>query len=243
LVASLILMGLLPILRAEVAPDVEDADQSPYHQALLNYKTGHYDLAHTSIDAAEKARPGDPDTEILKARILTELGDFDGAKKVLESLSGNPALTPALGNTKTLAFGDLMLRQHRFDEATKFYESLLSKQPDDPDLILKIVYSRIGASDLVTAGQYASQLKPLDPKNPYDDHASYYFAKAALAQATGKMEEAEESIQTARTNYGITVTNRYLKTYLEVFAAPAKNPASEPTSSPVTKPAPSGAKP
>ena len=98
-----------------------------------------------------------------------------------------------------------------------------------------MVYSRIGANDLVPAGQYASRLKPLDPKNPYDDHASYYFAKAALAQATGKTQEAQDDIQTARTIYGITVTNRYLKTYLEVFSSSEKGPASNMTPPPLLK--------
>ena len=92
----------------------------------------------------------------------------------------------------------------------------LQAKPNDPDIMLKRIYSRIGATDLVTAEKDASHLKPLDP-----DHASYYFAKAALAQATGKMDAAEEDIQTARTIYGITIANHYLKTYLEVFATTA----------------------
>ena len=52
-------------------------------------------------------------------------------------------------------------------------------------------------------------------------------------------EEAEEDIQTARTIYGITVTNRYLKTYLEVFANPDKDkgPSATTNAAPV-KPKP-----
>jgi len=227
---GLILLGLTTLLRAENAAEVEDSDHSPYHQALLDYKSGHYDDARNAIDDAEKARPGDPATEILKARILTELGDFAGAKKVLEGINGKPGLTPEIRDAQVLAFGDMCLRKRNFDEALKFYESLLSRKPADPDLLLKAVYARIGISDLVMAGKYASQLKPLDP-----DHPSYYFAKAALAQATGKTQEAEDDIQTARTIYGITVTNRYLKTYLEVFASSGKTPGSDMTPPPLIK--------
>jgi tetratricopeptide (TPR) repeat protein len=219
-----VLLGLTSLLRAEDAAD--DQPLTPYQTALLDYKTGHYDDARTAVDAAEKAKPGDPVTEILKARILTELGDFDGARKALEGLNGNPGLTPELGEARGMAFGDMCLREHDFPGAAKFYESLLSQKPGDPDLLLKAVYARIGVSDLVMAGKYASQLKPLD-----SDHPSYYFAKAALAQATGNAQEADDDIQTARTIYGITVTNRYLKTYLEVFASSKKSPASNITPS------------
>jgi tetratricopeptide (TPR) repeat protein len=233
---GLILLDLTPLLRAQDAPDNQPL--TPYQTALLDYKTGKYDEARTAIDAAEKANPGDPATEILKARILTELADYTGAKKVLEGLNGNPSLTSELGEAQRMALGDMCLRAHEFNDAAKVYESLLSQKPGDPDLILKIVYTRVGVSDLLDASKYASQLKPLDP-----DHPSYYFAKAALAQATGKAEEADDNIQTTRTIYGITVTNRYLKTYLEVFASSPKAPASDITPPPLPKSAPSGAKP
>jgi tetratricopeptide (TPR) repeat protein len=230
---GLLLLGLTPLLRAQDAPDNQTL--TPYGTAVLDYKTDRYKDALTAIDEAESEKPGDPATAILKARILTELKDFDGAKKALEGLNGNPALTPELGEARTMAFGDMCLRERRFDEAAKFYESLLSEKPGDPDLILKIVYTRVGASDFVEAQRYASRLTPFDSKNPYDDHASYYFAKAAIAQATGNAQEADDAIQAARTNYGITVTNRYLKTYLEVFAPSAKN--TDITPPPLVKPA------
>jgi tetratricopeptide (TPR) repeat protein len=238
LVLGFFLMGASILARAETAPEVQDSDTSPYHLALTAYKSGHYDAARKAIDAAEIEKPGDFPTEILKSRILSELGDFAGAKTALESLNKNPAVTPELRDEQTLAFGDMNLHKRSFDEAAKFYESLLSRKPNDPDLILKIVYTRVGASDLVAAGQYASKLSPMDPKNPYDTHASYYFAKAALAHATGNSQEEEDEIQSARTIYGITVANHYLKTYLEVFTQPDKTPASQITPPPLIQPAP-----
>jgi tetratricopeptide (TPR) repeat protein len=225
---GLILAALTTVLRAEDAPD--NPPLTPYGAALLDYKTGRYDAARAAINAAEKARPGDLRTEILKARILTELGDYAGARKALEDLNGKPGLTPEISDAQSLAFGDLCLRKRSFDEAAKFYESLLSRKPGDPDLILKVVYTRVGVSDFVDAAKYASQLKPLDP-----DHPCYYFAKAALAQATGKAEEADDAIQTSRTLYGITAANLYLKTYLELFASAEKGPASDMTPPPLIK--------
>ena len=238
-----ILLGFTPILRAQDAHDpvqvqAEAETLTPYQAALFLYKTGRYDEARTQIDAAEKNKPGDLSTEILKARILTELGDFAGGEQVLR-----PLLTPDGPLDVQLALGDLLLRKRSFDRAAKYYSLALQARPDDPDITLKLVYARIGASNLLEAGQYASHLTPLDPKNPYDDHASYYFAKAALAQATGKTQEAEDDIQTARTMYGITVANRYLKTYLEVFASSEKTPASDITPPALLKSAPSGSNP
>lgn len=204
-----------------------------YTQAVLNYKTGNFPAARIAIDDALAANPDNVAIVILKSRILTELGDFDGARKTLESLNDNPHLTPADGDARTLAWGDICMRRRDFDGATKFYESLLARQPDNPDLKLKIVYSRVGANDLVTAAKFASELKPLDPDNP-----AYYFARAALAEATGKSAEADQEIETVRTIYGITVANRYLKTYLQVFAPRHEASVSSRAEPPATKASP-----
>lgn len=207
---------------------VIDNDTSPYHQALLDYKSGHYDTARTAIDAAEKAKPDDLSIELLKARIMTEQRDFAGGEKLLRRL-----LTPGGPLEVQLVLGDLLLHKRDFAAAADTYTQALQNKPGDSDIILKIIYAKVSLSDFVEAGKEASLLKPLDP-----DHPSYYFAKAAIAQATGKAEEADEDIQTVRTIYGITVANRYLKTYLEVFtgnqtpAARAEPPPATATAAP-----------
>jgi tetratricopeptide (TPR) repeat protein len=239
-VLSLLLLGAMLIARAADAPEIEDTDTSPYHVALTAYKSGHYDAARAAIDQAEKAKPGDFPTEILKSRILSEQGDFADGETLLKSLQ---ATVPDADRLELdLAFGDLLLRKRSFDRASKYYAAALQAKPSDPDIALKLIYAKVGSGDLVGAGQDASHLSPLDPKNPYDDHASYYFAKAAIAHATGNSAQEEDNIQTARTIYGITVANHYLKTYLEVFTGPEKNPAADITPAPLIKPAPSGAK-
>jgi tetratricopeptide (TPR) repeat protein len=253
LVVGFILVGCTSLLRAqgvpEVPPDsmspapapdappVEDNDTTPLHLALLDYKRGKFDEARTEIDAAEKANPGDLNTELLKAKILTEQHDFADGEKLLHGL-----LTPAGPVEVQMALGDLLLRKRSFDRAAKYYTLALAAKPNDPDITLKLIYCKIGANDLITAGQYSSHLSPLDPKNPYDTHASYYFAKAALAQATGNSQGAEENIQNARTIYGNTVTDRYLKTFLEVFASQDKTANPDLVPPPLIKPAPSGVK-
>jgi tetratricopeptide (TPR) repeat protein len=228
---TMFLLGLMIVLttalRAEnPSSGIEDNDTSPYHQALLAYKSGHFDTARASIDAAEKSQPGDLSIQVLKARILTEQHDFDAGEKILRRLlapsgSGSPDVQ--------LALGDLLLRKRDFDGAARIYDVALQGRPDDPDIMLKMIYTRISVSDFIAAGKYTSRLKPLDP-----DHPSYYFAKAALAQATGKTAEADQDIETVRTIYGITTANRYLKTYLEVFSPDQSKSASTRAEPPAT---------
>jgi predicted Zn-dependent protease len=189
-----------------------------YSEALQSYKTGNDEQALTAIQAAEQATPNDAPTEILKLRILTELKDFDDAHKTLQTLEARTDLKPVYKDGLVLAAGDLGLRERKFDDATKSYESLLAAKPNDSDLVLRTVYARVGANDLVEAAKYASRLRPLDPVNP-----SYYFAKAALAEATGQSADADQNIETVRTIYGLTVANRYLRLYYELFSSQPKN--------------------
>jgi len=235
-----ILPGLTTLLRAQDAPEVVDNDTSPYHVALVDYKAGKFQEAY---DAMAPFNQGSAPSNlvqfyVLESKVLTELKRYDEGEKLLRGI-----LTPTGPLEVELALGDLLLRKRSFDRAAKYYSLALQAKPDDPDITLKLVYAQIGVGDLVDAGQVASHLTPLDAKNPYDDHASYYFAKAALAQATGNSQGADDAIQTARTVYGMTVTNRYLKTYLEVFASSGKTPASDMTPPPLIKPAPDNSKP
>jgi predicted Zn-dependent protease len=208
-------LALLPVecLHAQDAQATQDAapdtDSSPYHQALLNYKAGNYAAARVAIDEAQTEKPDDLATAVLKGRILTEQHDFADGEALLRRYLG-----PKGPLAVQLALGDLFLRARDFSHATNLYDQALAAKPGDPDITLKFIYARISSGDLVTAGKYASGLKPLDPVNP-----AYYFAKAALANATGDSAAADQDIETVRTIYGSTVANRYLKIYLEVFSA------------------------
>jgi hypothetical protein len=213
----------------QAAGPTVDNDRSPYHLALIAYKAGNYDQAWHALEGTDPTTQSD-DFVILESRVLTELKRYDDAAQVLAPRAGDGA-TPEL----VVAMGDVDLRKRAFDQAAKYYQAAFAKT-HDPDLTLKLVYCALGRADNVYAGQLASQLAPFDPKNPYDDHASYYFAQAALAQATGDSTGAENNIQSARTYYGITVANRYLKNYLQFFSAEDKN--AELTPAPKTNAAP-----
>lgn len=198
---------------ADAGTDVPESAQTPYEKALFNYKSGKYDAAKLLIDAADQDQPGDVPIEMLKVRILVELHDFRGAHQVLNSLYDRSDLTPAYAAALALTTGDLNLRQHRFEEASKAYTTYLQAQPNDPDAKLKLLYARLGVGDLVQAGKLESELKPFDAASP-----AYYFAEAAMTRSGNGTGDEEQDIQQSRTIYGITLTNRYLKTYLEVFA-------------------------
>jgi len=191
-------------------------ESSAYHEALSDYKSGNYAGARVAIDEAETAKPNDLATDVLKAHILVAQRDFADAEVLLRR-----HLSPASPIDVPLALGDLFLHKGDFTEAVKFYEQVLQAKPGDPDVVLKLVYANIGTSDLVVADKYASELKPFDPVNP-----AYYFARAALAQATGKSAEADQDVQTVRTLYGISVADRYLKLYIEMVSSHGKNETS-----------------
>jgi tetratricopeptide (TPR) repeat protein len=227
ILGCILLTSLISPLSAQTAASeaqIPDNDHSPYHVALLDYKAGHFQEALDALNQGGAIPATDERGAILKSRILTELGKYDEGASLLK-----PLLTPTGPLEVQLALADLFLRKRDFNDAAKYYGQALAAKPGDPDLLLMMVYTHIGASDLVTAAKIASTLKPLDQANP-----SYYFARAAIAQSTDKSQEAEDDIETARTMYGITLTNRYLKTYLEVLSAPAQSTLITPTNSPAT---------
>ena len=217
-----------PSTHAGPPPPEVSAPGTPYSEAMVAYKAGSYDKAFAAIEGVDPAAQDD-NFVVLEARILTELKRYDDGEKLLKDriqVEEQKQAKPAVLDELLLALGDLFLHKRAFDRATKFYTAIQKDKPNDPDLALKLIYCHVGENDLRGADQLATKLSPFDPKNPYDDHASYYFARAALAQALGRTQDAEDDIQEARTNYGLTITNRYLKTYLHLFATHAADPKS-----------------
>jgi tetratricopeptide (TPR) repeat protein len=204
------------------APPEVSTPGTPYSEAMVAYKAGDYDKAFAAIEGVDPTMQDD-NFIILEAKILAELKRYDDGEKLLKEriqIREKQQAKPAQTDPLLTDLGDLLLHKRSFDRSAKFYTVVLKDQPNEPDLTLKLIYCRIGENDLRGADQLATTLSPFDPKNPYDDHAAYYFARAALAQSLGRAQDAEDDIQQARTNYGVTVTNRYLKTYLHFFTAP-----------------------
>ncbi len=202
-------------------PPEVSAPGTPYSEAMVAYKAGRYSKAFEALEGVDPATQDD-NFNILESHILSELKRYDDGEKLLKArlqLKEEKQAKPAELDELLTALGDLFLHKRAFDRAAKFYTVVLKDKPNDPDITLKLVYTHIGENDLHAADQLATTLNPFDPKHPYDDHPVYYFARAALAQSLGHVQEAEDDIQQARTNYGVTVTNRYLKTYLHFFSA------------------------
>lgn len=208
-----LLLSVSLLLAAGIHLPAQDLPPDHYHDALLAYKTGDYAAALTAIQAEEQALPGDTGTELLKARILAAQGDFSGGEKALRDLL---KITPTDLEIQE-ALGDLFLKKRDYDQAATIYLQVLQvAKPPQPDVTLKLIYADVGRNNLIEAGPYLNHLEPFSQTAP-----AYYFAKAAISQATGQTEQADENIQTARTLYGVTVTNDYLKMYYDIFS-PAK---------------------
>ena len=235
LVAGLLLLGCTPLLRAQDAAPPEDNDRSPYHLALLDYKVGKFQEALDALEPAGATAPSgqDPKVVILQSRILTELKRYDEG----ESCCGPGSSRPGPLEIQ-IALGDLLLRKRSFDRAAKYYALALQAKQDDPDITLKLIYAKIGISDLVDAGQLASHLMPIDPKNPYDDHASYYSprrpsrrrpAKTRKRRTTSKMPAPTMASRSP------TVTSKPTSRFLPRLRNP---PASDLTPPPLLKNSP-----
>jgi predicted Zn-dependent protease len=211
---ALALTATSPLRAADdEAAAVEDAPTSAYQQALLAYKAGHFDDAKKAIDDAQKDNPNNLAVDVLKARILTDLHDYAGGEELLhQHLTENGPVDVQI------ALGDLYLHKHDFNRAATILDLALHLKPGDPDIELRLVYAKVNTGDTVGAFTLAAKLQPKDPVNP-----AYYFARAAIANASGDSAGADEDIQTVRTIYGITVANFYLKNYLAVFSSSARD--------------------
>lgn len=221
ILAGLLLPSLLPAQNAADTKPVPSATDSQsvteeksspfldsYRAALIAYKNGDYKTARAAAQEAQKLKANDAKLKLLEGRIALELGEFQNAEKLIkEGIAADPDYPLSYQY-----MGDVYLREHQYMSAIDSYQEFLRHKPKDPDGLLKLVYCHIGRKDLSAAGQTLLQLDQFN-----DIHPGYYFAKAAIATATGKPVEAEKNFQTVRTMYGNDTFALFMKTYLTVF--------------------------
>lgn len=182
-----------------------------YRAALIAYKNGEYKTAREEAQKAQKAKADDPKLKILQGRIALELGEYPLAEKLIKAgLDAAPDYIPGYEY-----LGDVYFRQRQYIPAMDAYQQYLKLRPKDPDGVLKMLYCHVGRNDLSGAGK---QLVMLDQFS--DLHPGFYFGKAAIAQASKKVDAVEKNLQLARTMYGNDTFATYMKTYLILFPAP-----------------------
>ncbi len=182
-----------------------------YRAALIAYKNGEYKTAREEAQKAQKLKADDPKLKILQGRIALELGEYPLAEKLVKAgLEAAPDYTPGYEY-----LGDVYFRQRQYVPAMDAYQQFLKLRPKDPDGVLKMLYCHVGRNDLSGAGK---QLILLDQFS--DLHPGYYFGKAAIAQASKKVDAVDKDLQLARTMYGNDTFATHMKTFLILFPAP-----------------------
>ena len=194
---------LLPLacLLLQVARGTEPAVlEDSYQAAFAVFKAGRLDEALQRVDALLIKSPAEARTLELKGRVFLAQGKYKEAQDFFfNAVDKSPDL-----HTCHYFLGEAAFGQTHWGEAVQYYKIYLSKVPAGKQAVLKMIYCFLATRNLTDAAKWITTLDPVDELHPY-----YYFARAALASATGKPGESQEVLQQARTIYGNDVYRDY----------------------------------
>ena len=195
-----------------------------YRNALVAYKSDHYDEAMSEVGKSVAESPKEARPYLLRGRIQAALHHYPEAEQDFRA-----ALK--LDHSSSLAYlflGDLFYQQRNFHDAWVNYSTYHHQSPEDADGTLKLVYCALGSQKIGEAQRLADSLNLFDEKNP-----AAYFAKAAVARALEKEPTGKESgdapvseparlLHQAELLYGHLVYTAYIQDYLLLVAATGK---------------------
>jgi tetratricopeptide (TPR) repeat protein len=200
---------VLSFMLGSVGVAAEGNFEETYRSALIAFKNEKWEEAQTQALAAEKLKPEDAKPTLLRARLAQAQKQWKEAEKLAsEAIKKDGHYPPVQFYTGEIYFG-----QRKWSEAQVFFHEALQLRPNDPDIILKLVYCNLGTKD---SGAATTRLTKLDAFHA--SHPGYYFAKAAIARSAGRLEESDKIIQNARTLYGNLTLNDFMKDYLFLFS-------------------------
>jgi tetratricopeptide (TPR) repeat protein len=161
--------------------------------ADFHRKAGHNEALKRTVDDALKVAPADGDSQIKLAYLLGDIGQLDGAAKVLREASQREPTNWAYEAT----LGGLLSKFGRDEEAIKLFESLLKRFPDNDDVV-KLAHQSLSIA-YVNQGNFVKgeaelelllQRYPEDP-GPNNDLGYLY------AEQGKNLEKAESMIRKA----------------------------------------------
>lgn len=202
-----------PAARAQTGDDA-------FQQAFVMLKAGRAEEALQRVDALLARGTPTARTLELKGRVLHALGRFQEAEGFyFQALEKEPEL-----DTAHFHLGESAFRRAAWADALQYYGVFLQKQRASRPAALKMVYCYVAADNLTDAAVWLQALDPSD-----EDEPTYYFARAALALASGRPETAAETLAQARTLYGNDTFARYEPDFLFLrrqLRAPAASPGT-----------------
>jgi tetratricopeptide (TPR) repeat protein len=122
-----------------------------------------------------------------------DLGKFDEAEKWLNR--ARQADRTMVASTYNL--GRIAYERQRYDDAAKYFETILKKDGDNALALKAAAYSRIKTGDIETAEKHYSKLLSLVPESADDgyNHALVLFALERYAQAEEVLKKYPASLQ------------------------------------------------
>lgn len=212
-IAVLLLLVLTGLLPAETPPD------TPYAEAFAAFRAGQLEEAEQRVDALLTQATPPPRALELKGRILHARGRFKDAQDFyFRALEADPTLASA-----HFHLGESAFRLGDWADALQYYSVHLREQRGSRLTALKLIYCHVITGNLTEAARWMQALDPRDELDP-----AYYFARAALARASGKNPEAAEALRQARTLYGNEIYLRHEPDYLFVLRHLPATPSAGP---------------
>ncbi|HEX4083301.1 MAG TPA: tetratricopeptide repeat protein [Chthoniobacteraceae bacterium] len=161
-------------------------------------KAGQYFRQRDFVDAANALRPAfavAPDSIDLlnaKASILAESGSGAEARPLYQKIAAAEpgAFAPAYD------LAELLLMDHRFEDARTAYQDLLARFPDSDLARFKIILIDILEKKRIEAGTAMAELKKRGPS------PATYYAAAAEAFDHGDIGEEKDWIEEAEKDFG-----------------------------------------
>jgi tetratricopeptide (TPR) repeat protein len=176
------------------------AGDEAFQQAFVMLKAGQPQEALQRVDALLAQGASSARLLELKGRVLHALGRYEEAETFyFQALEKEPGL-----ESSHFHLGEAAFRRAAWADALQYYGVFLRHQSKSRAAALKMVYCYVAADNLTDAAVWLQALDPSD-----EDEPTYYFARAALALASGKGPAALETLAQARTLYGNDAYARY----------------------------------
>lgn len=149
-------------------------------------------LVKAALAELEKYYPNDPRTFVARGTSFAHEKNYDEARKsylrALELANGQP---PVLIN-----LGEIEFATRNYGKAAGYYEQAAKRQPRNPLILFRryLCYSLLNEQS--KASEVANEL------SSQSNSVEWYFIQASEALHSGKMQEAQRLVATARTLFG-----------------------------------------
>ena len=179
------------------------------------YSIGRHDKALAMIESATGDMKENPDLKFTKANILALRRDWDGARKIYETLLPVWPDTSTVGGLQTrfnLAEVYYVLGEHK--KALDLYNQIWETSKDKKDTTVDYLHYKMFLTNLILKNKTEADTI-YATFDEYSLEPSYYYATAAKAFVAGRTEEGKDWIRSAWNIYNEVLNNAFNEALLE----------------------------